>query len=50
MERNGVWDSAAVKDITTSPKKIGVIMQVLQKNKVTPCTLQDIILDMENKY
>ncbi len=50
MECDGVWRSAGVHDITTSEKRIAALVQKLNINSVTPCALEDIVLDLLNKY
>jgi len=50
MECSGVWRSACVSDITTSKRRINELMRRLSAHRVTPCTLEDIVLDSLNKY
>lgn len=50
MLRNGLWSSAMVRHVTTSPERMLAIIERLQRSTVTPCSLQDIILDEINKY
>ncbi|MDR3552248.1 MAG: DUF6514 family protein [Clostridia bacterium] len=40
-----VIDSSEVRDITPSRNKATVLMDLLAKNTVTPCTLKDVIED-----
>ena len=50
MECAGAWRSACINDITTSEKRITALVQKISLHRVTPCTLEDIVLDLLNKY
>ncbi len=50
MECAGSWRSACVRDVTTVRCRINELMQRLAVHCVTPCTLEDIVLDSLNKY
>ncbi len=50
MEREGVWESVAVRHVTTSPARMYAMLERLQRNTVTPCALHDVILEELNKY
>ena len=50
MLRSGIWDSASVHHITTSAMRIENLLDCLMRNTVTPCTLQEIVLEEINKY
>lgn len=50
LECSGTWHSASVSDITTSKARITELVGLLCVHCVTPCTLEDIILDSLNKY
>lgn len=50
MERDGVWESAAVRHVTTSSARMQTMIELLQRNTVTPCALHDIMLEELNKY
>lgn len=49
MEREGRWESASVEGITTSSLRIREILSKISRNLVTPCTLQEVILEELNK-
>ena len=50
MQLGAQWENASVRNVTTSPARMHAILEMLVKNCVTPCTLQDIILEELNKY
>lgn len=50
LECNGAWHSASISDITPSKARITALVGLLCVHCVTPCTLEDIILDSLNKY
>lgn len=48
MHRDGVRSSASALGLTTSRARIREILFTLSENSVTPCSLQDILADMQN--
>ncbi len=50
MERDESWENACIRHITTSPARMEAIIERLQRGAVTPCCLQDIVLEELNKY
>ena len=50
MKRGESWESASVKNVTTSPAKMEFLVEELCRNTVTPCTLREIIIEELNKY
>ena len=50
MVRNGMWESASVHHVTTSAPRIDELINRLKRNTVTPCTLQEIVIEEINKY
>ena len=50
MVRSGTWESASVHHITTSAALIDSLLERLKRNTVTPCTLQEIVIEEINKY
>lgn len=50
MKRGDLWESASVRNVTTSPARMEYMVEELCRNTVTPCTLQEIILEEMNKY
>ena len=50
MKRGELWESATVRNVTTSPVRMECMVEQLCRNTVTPCSLQEIILEELNKY
>lgn len=50
MERDDNWENACIRHITTSPARMQAIIERLRRGTVTPCCLQDIVLEELNKY
>ena len=50
MLRDGKFESAAVHHITTSAARMSLMLDLLKRNTVTPCTLQEIVIEEVNKY
>lgn len=50
MQCGESWESASVHHVTTSQARMQAMLEKLQRNTVTPCALQEIILEELNKY
>ena len=45
-KRNGEGDFSRVRDICVNYRRAKEILDLLVKNRVTPCTLEDVIIDL----
>ena len=50
MHRDDEWESASVRHVTTSAARMQMMTEQLKRNTVTPCTLQETVLEELNKY
>lgn len=50
MHRDEEWESAVMRNVTTSPARMQAMVEQLKLHTVTPCTLQEIVLEEMNKY